>query len=205
MSIRLRTTFNEFKRGRDIDANSVRANSINVDDIRTSTDVGTSPVTGAQVVERGDPYHHVTTITFLEAFTVGTITGAAAQAVGVLIYTFPTGKVVVHGSSDDVSLTYTSATNNAVTTDIGMGSGIGTGAIATLGAGTDLENILAGSNPPGSVSAALAVADDRTGGAGTGLINGSAFLNVAATWGAADTLTAAAASRVVLEWSFYPF
>lgn len=104
---------------------------------------------GAVATEYGDGKNHVTLLTFTAAaLTVG---DDASLGVGVLIYTFPAGALIVNSAQGSIATTVDFATKTD-TPEIGLGSLIGEGAIATLGAGTDMENI-----------AGPAVCDDMNG------------------------------------------
>ena len=141
---------------------------------------------------------HVTTLTF-SSLTVDAIAGAAAEAVGVLLYTLPSGATLVRASYMSVALSNTDTTIDADTPDVGIGTVIATGAVATLDGTATFENILTGQTAAdctgtatvqGVTNQALVIA---TGGAHT------VYLNVADTWAGSETALKATGT-VTLEW-----
>ena len=71
-------------------------------------------------------------------------TTSAAKSVGQLVYTFPAGRIIVFGAMISTTLT-TGAATSSTAGEIGLGSVIGSGANATLGAvGATSEDIMEG-------------------------------------------------------------
>jgi len=101
-----------------------------------------TPGSGTTAAEYGDIYNHTTVLTM--GGTLPSITGDVDQAVGLLIYTFPAGVIVVDSIHMDVGIIQSDGFINADTPDVGIGTLIGTGAIATLDLGTNLENYVTG-------------------------------------------------------------
>ena len=96
--------------------------------LRTAENVGTAG-TNVTAVEYGDGYNHVTVLTLTAAALTPTVP-ADAEGAGAIIYTFPTGVYVGNSCHMDITAgTMDSATNAA---DLGVGSLISSGDIATL-------------------------------------------------------------------------
>lgn len=103
----------------------------NLGDDTHTTGVGTAG-TNVVATEYGDGKHHITKLVLTAvAITVG---DNAALGVGSLIYTFPAGVISVKAATGSVALTMEDAIKTD-TPEIGLGTVIASGAIATLGAG----------------------------------------------------------------------
>lgn len=167
----------------------------------TVESVGTAPsTTGLTVTEEGDAVNHKTIIT-LEDFAVGSPTAAANLAFGALLYTLPAGAQIVEATYMSLALT---GTVNIVadTPDVGIGSTIGTGAIALLT--TTMIDHLDGQTS-GAISGANSVTalTTATAGALTGIaLNVAAsaktlYLNCADGWAGAGDVTATGVVHVI--------
>jgi len=171
---------------------------------KTNVNVGTvATATGLSVVEQGDAVNHKTVLT-LAAFPVGSATGAAALAFGGLVYTLPAGAQVIESVYMSVALTGTTPIV-ADTPEIGIGSVLGAGVAATLGAaGATMEDYWEGV-ASAAISGATATVGTKvaTAGALTGIaINAAAsaktfYLNVADTWAAAGDVTATGTIHII--------
>lgn len=167
---------------------------------QTSVNVGTAN-TGVTAVEYGDAINHKTVLTVSQEDAL-TAADNAALASGYLLYTLPAGAVVVKSSYMSVGVTM--AEDTTATPEVGLGTTIGSGANATLGAvGAAAENIQEGK------AAANASGTATVQTKGTLLVIEAAgdhtvYLNCADTW--ADTagtdLTGDIAGTVILEWTF---
>ncbi|MCA9340679.1 MAG: hypothetical protein KDA17_07215, partial [Candidatus Saccharibacteria bacterium] len=83
-------------------------------------------------VEYGDEINHTTKLTLAD-FAVGTSGDNASLAIGASLYTFPAGEILV----ENVSVVGAITADISVTTDtpeFGLGTTVGSGANATLGA-----------------------------------------------------------------------
>lgn len=172
---------------------------------KTSVNVGTvATATGLTAVEQGDAVNHKTVLT-LEDFPVGSATGAAALTFGALMYTLPTGAQLVEVAYMDIALTGT-ATIIADTPEVGIGSVLGAGVQATIGAaGATMEDYW-----EGTASGAIDGTNDviATKGATAGILTGIAinaagdaktvYLNVADTWAGTGDVTAT--GTIALIW-----
>jgi len=159
--------------------------------------------TGVTAVEYGDGMHHVTQLTI--AFALPAIAGGAALAVGKLLYTLPPGVQMLHCVTASIAITQTQGFINADTPEVGLGTVIASGAVATLDTTATFENILTGqvaANCTGTATVKTAtmtatpftlvreVGDAKT-----------VFLNVADGWAASGDAAAAVVATVTLVWN----
>lgn len=159
-------------------------------------------VTGLTVAEYGNETFHKTVLTFDEV-AVGSATGAASLGFGELIYTLPAGAAIVRGSKFDLSL-QGGGVVDADTPDVGLGTVIASGVVATLDGTATFENIMTGqtfNDCNGTAEVKTAVA---TSSPFALVIEASAahtiHLNIADGWAGADDITAS--GTVTLEWVF---
>jgi hypothetical protein len=170
--------------------------------IQNTTNVGTAG-TNVTAVEHGDGVQHTTVLTLTNvAFTVA---GAADEAIGALIYTFPAGVHLHKVSYMDVAL-QGGGVVDAATPDTGIGSIEATGAVAVLGGDSTFEDYIPGTAAAdcngtatvvGPVGATAGVLTDISLNAATD--TKTVHLNIAASWAGADTVNAT--GTVVLEWT----
>jgi hypothetical protein len=140
--------------------------------------------------------------------------GAAAKAFGQKIATFPLGLIRPMGA--EIAFTIKTAATTATAGEIGLGTVIGSGANATLGAvGATSENIMEGTTLANITSTTTSyfryndpiIAGTHAATAGSGaIINGSAtaapiYLNICSTWGAAENLTLSDV-RIRIHWKY---
>ena len=185
-------------------------NEAEIDPLETAnviSNTGTkAAVSTLTVAEAGDSYHHVTTLT-LTAFAVGDSADNAALSDGALIYTLPAGAIIVDACSLDVALTLADAVQTD-TPELGVGTTVGSGANATLGAvGAAAENVFEGTAVANVAGTTPLEAVKQPTAATTLLISAAAdhtlYLNVADTWAdltAASAITATGTVRLV--WRF---
>lgn len=172
---------------------------------KTAVDVGAvSTASGITVVEQGDAVNHKTVLT-LAGFAVGSATGAANLAFGALMYTLPAGAQVTDMSYMNLALTGTT-TIVADTPEVGIGSVLGAGVQATLGAaGATMEDYWEGTSS-GAIDGTNAVVGTK--GATAGILTGIAlnasgdvktlYLNVAYGWAGTGDVTAI--GTVTITW-----
>lgn len=162
-----------------------------------STNVGTAN-TGVTAVERGDGRQHQTVLTFTN-LAIGSSVGAANLAFGKLLYTLPAGVQNYKVAYMNVTLT---GTVNIVadTPDVGIGTVIGSGAVAVLGGTATFEDIITGQTSGAIDGTNAIIANDNT--VDLFRLTGDAktvHLNVADGWAGAGDVTAT--GTIVLEWS----
>lgn len=157
---------------------------------------------GTTVVTNGCGRNFTTSIT-LATTTIG-IAGAAAEGNGVLIGTFPAGVHTHSITYMDVTLQGT-GTVDTDTPDVGIGSVIATGAVATLDGTPTFEDYITGQTATDCNGTATVAQLGATAGLMTGIsLNAvgdvkALYLNVADTWAGADTITAT--GTVTLQWT----
>lgn len=159
--------------------------------------VGTA-ATGCSAAEFGDGHLHRTVLTFADLAII-TPTAAANKAGGVKIYSFPAGVVVTRAQYINASLNAINDVCAADTPVIGIGTTIGSGAVAVLSGTAGFVNMTAGA------AVADCNATEKLNTVNTQLVVNAAdshdvFLNVAGSWTGADSITAT--GTVVIEWSF---
>jgi len=172
------------------------------DSVKMTTSPGTAG-TGATAVTYGDGKNFVTTLT-LAGISLA-IAATANEAVGALIYTFPAGIHFHEVTSMNITL-QGGGVVDADRPDVGLGSVIGTGAVATLDGTATFEDYITGQTATDCGGTAIPAGPlGATAAIGTGIsLNAAAdvkalHLNVADGWANADTITAA--GTVVLKWT----
>lgn len=156
---------------------------------------------GTDVVafEGGDKVNRWTTLTINS--TLPAIAGGADLAVGKLVYTLPAGEILITGTSMNVALTAADGNIDADTPDVGIGTTIGSGAVAVLGGTAAFENILTGQTATDcsgtatvatvSTNLVIATAGDHT-----------VYLNVADGWAASGETACPVTGTIILTWKF---
>jgi hypothetical protein len=152
--------------------------------------------TGVTATEYGDGRTHVTQLSFS-----GLALGTAAQAdlaFGKLLYTLPAGAIVVKSASYSIALAGAGETCDADTPDVGLGTVIGSGAVAVLGGTATFENILTGQ----TIADLAETVKNKTVADQVLVIEAAAahtvHLNAADGWAGACAVTAT--GTVALEW-----
>jgi len=164
-------------------------------------------------VEKIAGIYHVTEIT-IPSQVIITTSGGENLAAGLELYTLPDGAVNIIGSAMHVFLTGTTAHEDD-TPEVGLGTTIGSGANATLGAvGAGAENVfgphvVAGIEDDGTEGALnLSGGSSTTANKSSGLFlaDGDAsrtiYLNIADGW-AATAGTVTAEGKVYLTWQAF--
>lgn len=172
---------------------------------KTATNVGTAN-TGVTAVEFGDGYHHVTVLTVSQADAL-TIADTAAIADGYLLYTLPAGICVVSAAYMSMAVSAASTEAQSDTPDVGLGTTIASGSVATLDGTAAFENLITGQTAADANGTATVKTTVPTAGASLVIESGddhTVHFNVADTW-ANDTggdLTADIAGTVIIVWDF---
>ncbi len=149
------------------------------------------------------PYSCVSRLT-LTAVDVPDIAGGADLAVGALIYTFPAGEVAVRASGMSVAIQQVDGNITADTPDVGLGTVIGSGAVAVLGGTATFENILTGQTATdcdGTATVANVATDLSIATAGAHTV----YLNIADGWAASGDANATASGTVIIHWDCFDF
>lgn len=191
----------------DITATAI-INRIKQKALLNNTNIGVAAPDVTKHFEYGDGFNHTTILTIdaAAAFTSG---DNVSLADGKLIYTFPAGAIMVNSAY--LKLLFTNAEHDTEDMDVGLGTAIGTGAVAVLGGNALFENVLFGQTIVVGTETAIQSKGDVTGGLGglnipaAGGVAHILHLNLAGAW--ADTAGAAldvdVAGTVILNWSFF--
>lgn len=171
-----------------------------------NTDNAGTANTGVTAVEYGDGYNHlsVLTVSQVDALTLG---DNAALADGYLLYTFPAGAVVVDYAYMSMAITAGSSDLQADTPDVGLGTVIASGAVATLDGTGTFEDIITGQTADDCNGTAEVKTALPTAGTPFIIASGDAHtlhFNAACTWSDDEQadLTADIAGTVVVAWRF---
>lgn len=159
--------------------------------------------TGTDVAEYGSAGQRSTVITL--DTTLPAIAGGANLAVGKLIYTFPAGPIIINSASMSVAITQTEDNITADTPDVGIGTVIGSGAVAVLGGTATFENIITGQTAADCDGTPTVKTSIPTAGAPLVIEAAGAhtvYLNVADGWAASGDAAALLTGVVTLNWSF---
>ncbi len=159
--------------------------------------------TGVTAVHEGDGAHMRSTFT-LTAFALGNSADNAALAVGAAFATLPAGVHAIHVARLSIGVTIADA-NKAQTPEIGIGTLIGSGANATLGAvDAAAENIIEGAAVADCNGTAKVINQVPTANKSLIINVGDAhalYLNVAATWADMAAVSALTATgTIVIDW-----
>lgn len=172
----------------------------NLGDDTHATGNGTVGATTVVATEFGDGHNHVTKLVLTA--TVVTVGDNAALAVGVLIYTFPTGIINIKSAGGTVAMTMAD-TIKTDTPEVGLGTVIASGANATIGAfgatGEDITDGIAVADTNGTTR----LLDSNLGEVPFVVPAASAHtvhLNYADTWANVSTTAATVTGTVWLEW-----
>ena len=163
----------------------------------TVVTVGTVPST-VVAEEFGTGNQHITKLTITN-LNLGNPAGAANLAIGALAYTFPAGALVVRACSTSLALTNTDGNIDADTPDVGVGTVVGSGAVAVLGGTATFENIMTGA----AATNCTGTVDVRTVGTVLAIPAASVhtvYLNAADGWAGAEATGLIANGTMWLQW-----
>ncbi len=171
-------------------------------DAPIGADPGTPGTNVTASHESADGVQFVTTLTLTNVSF--TIAGAASEAVGALAYTFPAGVHAHKVTNLDVAL-QGGGVVDADTPEIGLGSIIGTGAVAILSGTAGFEDYVTGQVAADCNGTASVKMTGATAGYGAGISLNEVgdvkllHLNIADGWAGADTVLAS--GTVTFEWT----
>jgi hypothetical protein len=176
---------------------------ISPDSVRLRVAAGT-PGTNVTAKHYGDG-KDVTTVLTLTAVAFP-IAGAANEAIGKLIYTFPAGAHIHYASYGSLALTGGGVVD-AATPDVGIGSVIATGAVDVLGGTATFEDYVTGQTWAATCNGTVQTMGPlcATAGALAGIsLNKTTdaktvHLNMAAAWAGADTVSVT--GTVTIRWT----
>jgi hypothetical protein len=153
---------------------------------------------GSTAVEWGTTRKHHTILTVNT--TLGAIAGGASLGLGKLLYTFPAGAIRINSVRMSIAITQTQAHINADTPDVGLGTVVASGAVATLDGTATFENILTGqtaTNCTGTATVKTAACTLCIESADSVRV---VYLNVADGWAASGDAAAILTGTVALDW-----
>jgi hypothetical protein len=187
-------------------ANNVASVAVMLDSSKQIHTAGHIGTTGLGVIanEFGDGLHHMTRLSFSSATVLSDPGGTGNQTEGVLIYTFPaTGDIIVNSTTGAVGLKATANAADA-SVELGVGSVLGTGANATIGASNaTMEDYMEGT-ANGTCDGAIDVVLTTVSTAGTPVVltkgANKLHFNAATNWTAADA-TMYPTGVVWVDWS----
>jgi hypothetical protein len=170
--------------------------------IENSTNAG-SAASDVTATEYGDGHVHVTELAI--SGMEFTVAGAADEAIGNLVYTFPAGVHEHEVSYMSIAL-QGGGTVDSDTPEVGVGSAEASGAVAVLGGTSAFEDYIEGTAAANCSGTATVVGPvGATAGVLTGISLNTAsddktvYLNIADGWAGADTVTAS--GTIVLKWT----
>lgn len=174
--------------------------------LKNTVNAGASPIGTCVATEYGDGYNHVTLLTLTD-FIIGAPSASNNLAIGNIVYTFPAGVQVIGFMEYNIALTAGTQTDD--TPEIGIGSVIGSGAIATLDNGTMEDYILsnAWSTTLDGVAGEILGPLGASAGVHTGIALNQAgdsknvLLNSADGWHASITGNLTATGTIKIVWT----
>lgn len=155
-----------------------------------------TPATNWSVKEYGDNAMRKTILTCNTAHTITVASGAGNLAVGEVVYTFPAVDVAIGGGASIVG-SVTASVTPAATPAIGLGTTIGSGAVAALA--TNMRNVVGSNTIPAANGTAFDYPDILLV-ALTGASNPALYLNFANSWAASDVLTIPVGFAIHVHW-----
>ena len=168
------------------------------------TNTGTAGA-GVSILELGDGFHHITRID-MGTGVLANIPGADAEGVGLLIYTFPAGVIIVDAVHMDVGITQSQGNINNDTPIVGIGSVIAVGDVSDLNGTSTFEDYVTGVAAANCTGTVTDSTTEMTAG-GSVIIPASGGLahtvhfNAADTWAGADS-AATLSGQVWIAWRF---
>ena len=159
---------------------------------------------GVSAIPYGDGHTHITKLTLGATSVLPDIVGGAAEAEGLLVFTFPAGVILVEAVHMDVSITQTDGFINADTPKIGVGSVIATGAVSVLNGTAGFDDYVVEQ----TAANCTGTKTDKTEltAVGNKLIEAggvhAVHLNVADTWAANGDDAAILGGDIWIAWEF---
>ena len=160
--------------------------------------------TGCVAQEYGDSYSHQTILTISQLAAL-TSADNASLADGYLLYTFPAGEIIINSASMQIALT--NAEHALETPVVGLGTTLGSTAVADLTNPATLQNIITGTAVAGMAEEVLVKTAIPTAAVPFVIADGDAhtlYLNMAAAWGntAGTALDVDLSGSVIINWSY---
>ncbi len=178
---------------------------IQTGELHNSANVGTVAAATVVAEEFGDGIHHQTILTLTDHI-VGAPGAGANLAIGSKVYTFPAGVQAHKTSRFNLGLAVGGVDTD--TPDVGLGSVIGVGAVATLNGTATFEDYITGQTWTATCDGTLQACAPlgATAGINTGIsLNDTGnvkdiFLNAADGWNAGVTGNLTVSGTIILNW-----
>ncbi len=167
--------------------------------LRTTVNNGVAAA-GCTAVEYGDGFGQNTVITINQALPA--IAGGAALGLGIPIYTFPAGSIMMLSNSQNVALTQSEGHINADTPSIALGTTVASGSVSDLTGTpgffnfTDTPQTAADCN--GTVAYNVCVVGNKIFRTDSHVL----YVNYAANWAASGDTAAVVSGTVHINWNF---
>lgn len=171
-------------------------------DLRNGSNNGTVG-SNVSAIEYGDGFNHTTVLTL--SSVIGAIGDNVSLAIGELIYTFPAGSLTIISSYMSVGITLNGGTPTTDTPDVGLGTVIGSGAVALLSGTATFEDIITGQTAADVAGTATVIETEPTAAAPFQIATGDAHtlhFNYADAWADVTAAAASISGTVVIHWKF---
>lgn len=150
-------------------------------------------------LEYGSCSERKTVLTLGSDVTFPAVSGAGNLQIGLLAYTFPAINVAV-GSGAVFVGRMQAASGTAATPQFGLGMALGSGASATLGA--THKNVLGATSSPtmSDLNSTSNTIGDTVSVFGSAASAPKLYINLAAAWAGADTITLKSGAQIIFNW-----
>lgn len=183
------------------------ASGVTVDDnnrIISTGNEGTAG-TGTTATEYGDGFHHVTRLAM--AGVLPNIGSGVTLGLGLLVYTFPAGVILVDAVHMDVGITQSQGFINADTPEVGIGSVIAVGAVSALNGTSTFEDYVTGTSAGNCTGTKTDLTTETTAGGAvvipaSGGLAHTVHFNAADIWAANGDSGATLSGDVWIAWRF---
>jgi hypothetical protein len=158
-----------------------------------------SPGTSWTAREYGDNTERKTVLTLGSDVTFPAVSGAGNLQIGLLTYTFPAVNVAVGNGAVFVG-SMQAASGTGATPEVGLGMALGSGASATLGA--THKNVAGATSSPTmtDLNSTSVTVGDSVAIFGSAASAPKLYINLAANWAGADTITLKSGSQIIFNW-----
>ncbi len=146
--------------------------------------------------------HNRTVKITASAVAVPAIAGGADLAVGMLVWTAPAGVIDIRSAYMSMAIQQVDGNINADTPDGGLGTVIGSGAVATLDGTATFEDILTGqtfNNCTGTAEVASVATAMQMLAAGAHTV----YFNIADGWAASGDANATASGVIIINYDWF--
>lgn len=158
--------------------------------------------TGVTASEEGDGRNHSTVLTLNTA--LGAIVGGTNLGLGVQVYAFPAGEIIINSAYMSVALQQTEGNITADTPEVGVGTVVASGAITALNGTATFEEIITGTAAADCDGTATVLTEISNSGTGILIPTADAhtvFFNAADGWAASGDAACGVVGTVHLNWT----